>query len=257
MTFMVPASMAFRAAGAAYVPGVERAPSLARGLRLLALLGREGSCTLERLARLGGWPKSSTHRLLHVLADHGAVARDGAGGRWRALVGMVPRGPDDLALCRRWSGSIADAAVATGCPVELYRFAGGTHVMIDRADPPRVQNVVPIARVGYLRPTDEADAVTVTAWAAGVAMPPSIRRVGPHGPEPWPHAERLSAIDTCRRDGMAVDALPNPNHVRRAAIGLRLAGTYVGALAVACAGTPPMQQLRRLAALLRRRNGDG
>ncbi len=243
--------MTFRAAVAAYVPGVERAPSLARGLRLLAILGREGSCTLERLARLGGWPKSSTHRLLHVLADHGAVARDGSGGRWRALVGLVPRGPEDLALCRRWSALAVEIARDTGCPAELYRFAGGTHVMVDRADPPgaaAAAAAAPIARVGFLRPVGEADAVTVTAWASGIAMPRSICRVGPQGPEPWPRAERLLAIAACRRDGVAVDALDNPNRVRRAAIPLSLGGTYVGALAVACIGEPPVDRLQRIAA---------
>lgn len=56
--------------------------ALDRGLRLLAMLARDGAATLTELALRIGMPPSSAHRLLVTMQKHGIVAFDEATQTW-------------------------------------------------------------------------------------------------------------------------------------------------------------------------------
>lgn len=65
------------------------APALGRGIAILRHLEREGSCSLEQLARHFRWPKASLLRLTESLRQAGVVVRDPLSKRYRALVQLV------------------------------------------------------------------------------------------------------------------------------------------------------------------------
>lgn len=230
------------------------APAVGRAVALLRCLAA-GPGTLDALARTHGWPKPSLLRLLRSLDRAGLVSRDPATKRWQALMHLVScQGPEYL-LRARIAGALPGLAEDLGHTVELYRYAGGTMDLIERAESP-AGGVAVRARIGFQRTFDEAEAVTLIA--AAYAQAPSRRRWR------WTHRagrpERLvldgrafaALVEQVRARAAAWDAERNEWSVRRCAVPVHDGqGALLGALAVALAGatgSDPSIEQRLLAA---------
>jgi DNA-binding IclR family transcriptional regulator len=158
-----------------------------------------GPGSLDELTRTHGWPKPSLLRLLRSLERAGLVHRDQATRRWQALMRLVSCQGAELLLRARVAGSLPALAEAIGHTVELYRFAGTTMDLIERAES-QTGGVAVRARIGFQRTFDEAEAVTLIA--AAYAQAPSPRRrwrwtqraTGPERLPPWSlrHVRRAS-----------------------------------------------------------------
>ena len=230
------------------------APAVGRAVALLRSLAG-GPGTLDGLARTHGGPKPSLLRLLRSLARAGLVSRDPATRSWQALMRLVScQGPEHQ-LRARIAGALPGLAEALGHTVELYRYAGGTMDLIERAES-AAGGVAVRARIGFQRTFDEAEAVTLIA--AAHARAPSRRRWR------WTHRAagpaRLALdgrafaalVERVRVHGAAWDVERNEWSVRRCAVPVRDGqGALLGALAVALAGetaSDPSIEERLLAA---------
>ncbi len=215
------------------------APAAGRAVALLRSLA-DGPSTLDALARVHGWPKPSLLRLLRSLDRAGLVSRDPATRRWQALMRLVSCQGSECLLRARIAGALPGLADALGHTVELYRYAGDTMDLIERAES-QAGGVAVRARIGFQRTFDEAEAVTLIA--AAYAQAPSRRRwrwtQRAAGPERLALDGRAFAalVDAARTRGAAWDAERNEWSVRRCAVAiLDGQGALLGALAVALAG---------------------
>jgi DNA-binding IclR family transcriptional regulator len=216
------------------------APAVGRAVALLRSL-EAGPGSLDELTRTHGWPKPSLLRLLRSLERAGLVHRDQATRRWQALMRLVSCQGAELLLRARVAGSLPALAEAIGHTVELYRFAGTTMDLIERAES-QTGGVAVRARIGFQRTFDEAEAVTLIA--AAYAQAPSPRRrwrwtQRATGPERLLLDGRAFAalVAAARAQGVAWDAERNEWSVRRCAVPIRDGhGVLQGALAVALTG---------------------
>lgn len=233
------------------------APALARGLELLKCLNLRGTQSLEDLARQTSLPKSSILRLLDTLAQAGAVTRDPAGKRYRALMALLPLGAAGPAFDARVDDALRRLAEQTGATAEWYVPGEQGMVLIRQAEPP--DSVVRIrARVGFVRPwVEELDAVAVLAQACFAPAPAKNGR-GFNGFERDGVRSELPPKAVLARIRAAADALwaadphLNANGVRRQAAVVRRGGHPAGVLALAehaalGAGAPRRDALRRAA----------
>lgn len=230
-----------------YMGQTDPVPGLGRGLAILDHLGREGACSLERIARDLKLPKSSTSRLLESLGLVGCVVRDPVSKRYRAVRVLVslPAPGTDL---RQVAGPEAAAlATATAASVEVYAWTGGNLVMVDRADPEE-GTVVVWARVGWVRPSEELDSLNRIACAHGgqACTPKWIlvdgeRRVLDAG-------EVAAAVDRARGEEVVRDPGPNGRGVVRVSAPILAGDRLVGVLALAGTVFPDAEAERALAA---------
>ncbi len=208
------------------LPVGDPAPALGRGLTLLATLDREGACSLEQLARVTGWPKSSVARLLKSLVLARTVRRDAVTKRFSAVCRLTPVDAGGGALRRAAGRVMAELAESCGHTVELHAVDAARPdrplIMIDRCEPP--WDDVPvrvIARIGFERDLHEIDALTQVALVWGRP------RIVPHGSGnwAWQHGRRLRLtrrgvlrlIDACEHRGAGVDEDANEHGVCRCA----------------------------------------
>ena len=157
------------------------APALGRGLALLGTLNREGAASLEQLAKWHRWPKSSVARLLRSLDLAGAIQRDPATMRYRAVARLVMLDRSGQDVRRLAQPEMVKLATAVEQTVELHSFdadADRSLVMIDRCEPEGVAVRVQ-ARIGFARQMDEIDALTKTALAFGGVTSSKVGR------SPW------------------------------------------------------------------------
>lgn len=218
------------------------APALTRGLRLLQLLQREGTCSLEQLVRASGFPKSSVARLMTALVGCGAADRDAATLRYRALLHLLPPKVDDQRLMQLATPLLTRVGCATNQAVELHRWAGGVLEMIDRQEPADAV-VQAVARVGWQRSLDELDALTQVVrafadlppaaqmwyWSSGRQYPVSVRRL-------------TQQLTTVRQQHSAMDLGINEHGVRRYAAPVLHQERLVAVIAIAQACTPHAAQ---------------
>ncbi len=215
-------------------------PGLGRGLALLDHLGREGACSLERLAKDLQLPKSSTARILESLSLAGCVVRDAPSKRYSARrVLVAAHAPSDVDLRTHLASTLVDLTAQTGRCVELFAWVDRNLVMIDRADP-EDQEVVVRARIGWVRPLDEVDALVQLVIAHGGLKPPAKGWR-------WAKVERLAVPpETAARlatraagAGIAHDVAANCQGVMRVAAPLLMSGRLVGVLALASPAATP------------------
>lgn len=206
-------------------------------MRLLRTLEREGACSLEHLARLTCWPKSSVARLLRTLEQSDMIFRDDADKRYRCRVRLVPIADAHPTLRQHTQREMAGLCHNCRQTIELYRFDHSALLMIDRCEPEDVPVRV-VARVGFRRAVDEADALTQIALAFGLPekhWPESPLWAWSNGvkqPVPLHRLRELAAA--AREHRVAGDLDINCNGVRRyAAPLLNNAGALLGILAVA------------------------
>lgn len=208
---------------------------------MLRHLNREGACSLDRLARTSGWPKASVLRLMRSLEAADAAARDPVSKRWRSLVRLIAGDTREAVLRRRCGEAVAWLCQAATHTAEVYAVTERGLEMVDRAEPEDVEVVVR-ARIGFVRPWDDVDAVVQLGLAFGGTRPasrtasrPRVDRLG----------ERLALtktalgtmLATVRQGELAVDEHANGNGVRRFAAPLfDAAGGMVGVITVAVAG---------------------
>lgn len=215
------------------------APALTRGLRVLGLLAVDGQSSLEQLARKTGWPKSSVLRYLVALASSGVVAQNPTTKAWTARKILAPAPADLLAECADARQQLPGLAAITGHCAELYRFAEGKLVLIDRAEPEGTPVSVN-ARIGFVRDLGELDATAAVtfAFSADIAPPRRLFR--------WNGGERVTVSATgrdrvladVRRTRQARDHDFNVHGIRRFAAPVFAANRFVGLLAVAQRQTP-------------------
>lgn len=222
-------------------------PGLGRGLAILDHLGREGACSLERIARDLKLPKSSTSRLLESLGLAGCVVRDPVSKRFRAtriLVSLPAPGTD----LRQVAGSEAAAlATVTGASVEVYAWTGGNLVMVDRADPEEGAVVV-WARVGWVRPAEELDSLNRIACAhGGQACSPKWVLVDGER-RTLDEAAVAAAVAEARSQDVVRDPGPNGRGVVRVSAPLRAGDRLVGVIALAGTAFPDAAAEAALAA---------
>jgi len=197
------------------------APALQRGLAVLRHLEREGACSLDQLARGLAIPKASLLRLLETLIADGAVARDAAAKRYRALLRLVPCGDPGDDPGRAVAARLPDLAEATGATAEYHAWDGRRLVLVDRAEPEDAQVAV-VARIGFERDLAELDALTQVCRAYG-----GLRRrrhwvYDAQGARRTLDPEEIRAVDaTTRERGWAADLSANTNGVLRHAAPVR------------------------------------
>lgn len=228
----------------AYMPYMARtkitpdpAPALSRGLGLLRLLEREGACSLEHLARLTGWPKSSVARLLRTLEQCGVIGRDDATKRYHCRCHLVAVANANPGLRQRMLREMAELCRQVQQTVELYRFDGDALTMIDRCEPEDVPVRV-VARVGNRRDLSEGDSLTQIALAFGLSAAKWPKRplwAWSEGKKVKLSSQRLRALAVAaKKDRFAGDLDINTNGVRRYAAPLLGArGDLLGVLAIA------------------------
>ncbi len=206
-----PAGMPRRSANA---DPADPAPALSRGIALLERLASDGPQVLERLAASAGLPKSSTLRLLSALERLGLVARDPATRRFHARA-VLTRGQGDAAETAHQRTVLAGLARAAGHAAELWELRSDSLVLTDRADPEDASTAVR-ARIGFVRPLVEADAVALIAFAcAGATLPRRHTQSQKRSIVPLGRALVNQQIQACRTAGCAADAGLNAYGVRR------------------------------------------
>lgn len=191
------------------------APALARGVRLIEQLARDGQAPLELLAGRNGWPKSSVLRCLQTLEDLGVVERDADTRHWiarRRLAPVLPEASSRLDAARHRLPALAEAA---GHCAELYRASPEGLELVDRADP--VDSEIRVhARVGFRRDLRELDATSAVYFAFTGAKPPRAMWAWKHGRKRKVSApERDRRLQQVRETGLAADSEFNENGVRR------------------------------------------
>lgn len=215
-------------------------PGLGRGLAILAHLGREGACSLERIAADLELPKSSASRLLESLTLAGCVVRDPLSKRFRARQRLVEtEATGEIDLRAQLADALVGLAAGTGRSAELFAWTDRRLVMIDRADP-EDREVVVRARVGWVRPLDEIDSLVQVAIAHG-GLKPSAKGWR------WDGRERVAvpaetAARLARRvaaAGLAHDTGPNSQGVVRVAVPLLADDRLVGILSLASPAATP------------------
>ncbi|MEX1015776.1 MAG: helix-turn-helix domain-containing protein [Phycisphaeraceae bacterium] len=230
-------------------PEADPAPALGRGLALLRRLESDGPLSLERLAAVTGWPKSSVARLLRSLELAGIVAREPATRRYRPLVRLVDAAPAGDRLAAAWAEHAGPLAERLGQTLEWYRFDGQGLVMIDRREPETA--VVSVrARIGFRRTLDEFDALTQTALAFGLPQRQWPRRAmwaWINGTRcPVSRAKVRDHVRDVQRHGTAVDLGVNEHSVRRYALAVCDPDrALTGVIAVAQVCSPNEAQPRR------------
>jgi DNA-binding IclR family transcriptional regulator len=194
------------------------APALGRGLTLLGALDREGACSLEQLARMHRWPKSSVARLLRSLELAGVVHRDPATMRYHATTRFVRLHglTEDVRRCAQ--ADMVSLASAVEHTVELHGFndrdSDRPLVMIDRCEPEGVAVRVH-ARIGFARQLDEIDALTQVVLAFGgegvraAAHRPWVWRQGRRAWLTAPAVQRLAHKARLARAAMDEDVNSN------------------------------------------------
>jgi len=197
------------------------APALTRGLALLRCLERDGAQSLQRLADVSGWPKTSVHRLLQSLSASGFVVREPDNGWYRATVRLAPLAPVQQQLRDLAAPLMRDLASTLEHTIELHAFASGRLSMIDRCEPEDAVVAVR-ARVGFEREFDELDALTqaVLAWGIFKVDWPTVRTwVWNDGKrKPISQTKRAQVIAKVRQRGAAIDLAINPHGVSRIAV---------------------------------------
>lgn len=215
------------------------APALSCGIRLLRRLAASDCANLESLARLEGWPKSSTLRYLQAMELSGVVRQDPNTKLWHVLERLVPctGWNDPLAV---WRSRLPEVAEAVRHCTELYAVEGDRAILIDRADP-ILEGLQIMARIGFLRDLSELDATCQVYLAfAGRAAGLDI------GHWVWHEGKRMElsreARDTrlieVRASGQARDVDFNENGICRYALPVFEQGQLVGIFAVAQRLTP-------------------
>jgi DNA-binding IclR family transcriptional regulator len=212
------------------------APALTRGLRLVAILSSEGACSLDRLAKITGWPKASISRLLQALINAGVAERETSTKRYRTLLRFIPGDSRAQRLREKCRNHVTWLATCAKQPVEVYALSAEGMTMVDRAAPELAPLPV-VARLGHTRPRLELDAVNQIAIACAqdgnipalnyyasadhkkcVLTPDAVQRI----------------IQTVRKRGIAADIGVNRNHVRRFAAPLmNQAGQCIGTIVIA------------------------
>jgi DNA-binding IclR family transcriptional regulator len=225
------------------------APALGRGIAILRHLEREGSCSLEQLARHFRWPKASLLRLTESLARAGVVVRDPLNKRYRSLVQLVETDSASQQLRARAAAAVAWLVEQSRQTVEVYIHRGDRMVMVERGEP-FGQPVTVRARVGFVRTFEEAEAVTLVAAAFSDAPCATMRWAWMEGGQlkrqldPVEFSNQVAAV---RAAGVAWDRGPNCNGVRRLAVPLTDEhGLLAGALAIALVGPGPAADLGQL-----------
>jgi DNA-binding IclR family transcriptional regulator len=212
------------------------APALTRGLRLVAILSSEGACSLDRLAKISGWPKASILRLLRALINAGVAEREVSTKRYRALLRFIPGDSREQCLRQKCRNHVTWLATCAKQPVEVYAYSTIGMTMVDRAAPEHASLPV-LARLGHTRPRLELDAVNQIACACT-----GDKRVPPGNYHAYAEQKKIiltpeaveRIIATVTQRGVASDVGVNRNHVRRFAAPLRNQhGDCIGALAIA------------------------
>lgn len=213
------------------------APALTRGLAILRLLSVNGPSLLEHLAQAGGWPKSSTLRVLTALERCGAAGRDPLTRRWHAQVQLTRA--EETPGRIRLRNQLVDLAQASGCAAEAWEIRGDRLVLVERAGPDAGEALVR-ARIGFARDWREAEAVVLTVMAAGHIPPPRIRQFQHRGGKAQAVTRSVLAgqLHAARTAGCWADADHNDFGVRRFAAPWRQAdGRLLGAIAIAQGGS--------------------
>jgi len=212
------------------------APALTRGLRLVTILSSEGACSLDRLAKITGWPKASVLRLLRALINAGVAEREVSTKRYRALLRFIPGDTREQRLRQKCHNHVTWLATCAKQPVEVYAYNTTGMTMVDRAAPEHTTLPV-IARLGHTRPRLELDAVNQIAFACigDKPMPPGNYHAYAEQKKIVLTPEAVDRIiATVAQRGVASDVGVNRNHVRRFAAPLRNQhGDCIGALAIA------------------------
>lgn len=220
------------------------APALSRGLQLLALLNREGLCSLERLSRGTGWPKSSVVRLLASLDQAGAIRRDPASKRYQAIMRLVPLVPEQDLLRSISAPHLLRMASSLGHTIELHAYHERGLTMVDRCEPEDCE-VRLRARIGWNRDLAEFDALTqvVVAFDSRQAKRPTWYWNQHAKRQSLKRAELEQTTQKILRRHLARDLGINDNGVRRyAAPVLGSERQLRGVLVVAQVCTPGTQR---------------
>ena len=235
---------------------VDPSPALTRGLQLLALLNCEGLCSLERLSRHTGWPKSSVVRLLTSLVNGGAVRRDPVSKRYHAIMRLVPLISEQELTRSLGTSAIFKLCASVDHTVELHTYDGQRLTMVDRCEPDN-KEVKVRARIGWNHDASEFNALTQIVLASNSP--------GRHPPSLWYWDQRairrkikpamaISTLQKVREERLGVDLGINDNSVRRYAAPILDSGQrLVAVLAVAQVCTPgdqrPVSSVRQAVAL--------
>ena len=240
------------------------APALSRGIAVLTQLNADGACSLERLAKTSGWPKSSVARILKSLERLGLVKRDPVSRHYGAVCRLVRNNAHEGGLRSVAIRVMVPVAREARQTVELYafdqsRFATSL-VMIDRCEPEDSVTHVR-ARIGDHRNLAELDALARLVRAfAGVKAP-----AGGHWvwcgdvKRPLPASAAAALIREAKANRMALDTGINPHGVFRYAVPLvESTGRLLGALAIAqlCTLNDKAPPDENLAALIKRAGSE-
>lgn len=195
------------------------APALTRGLEILATLARDGASTLESIARVTGFPKTSVLRLLTALCDCGAVERDAYTKRYSAGVLLQRREGTGLSRIQRVREVMAGLSQQFGHTCELYRIMNVGLTMIDRAQPEEM-TVTAMARIGHHRDLHEIESLCMICrtWGSDQITFPKTKlwQWDEHCNEkPITLAAVNQLIKQTRKRQYAVDVSINPHSVRR------------------------------------------
>lgn len=193
------------------------APALRRGLGLLRRLAADGPSSLEDLVRRSGWPKTSCLRLLAALEEEECVRRDPVSKRYAAACRLQPIVDEDP--LRRRDAVLEQLAQDTGSTAEWWQLEHDLGIVLrDRREPVSVEAQV-MARIGFIRPIHELEAVTRAALAA-------FPRRWPRKAWAWRDGQQ-TALDVAvirallgevAAGAVACDEQPNSNGVRRYAL---------------------------------------
>ncbi len=212
------------------------APALTRGLRLVAILSSEGACSLDRLAKITGWPKASILRLLQALINAGVAERETSTKRYRTLLKFIPGDSRAQRMREKCRNHVTWLATCAKQPVEVYAHTTGGMTMIDRAAPEQAPLPI-VARLGHTRPRFELDAVNQIYLAL------IIKDMNPTGSYHAYFREKKSTVpahtvteilEQVAKRGVSIDLEVNRNHVRRFAAPIyNKSSTCIGALCIA------------------------
>lgn len=197
-------------------PRIDPAPALTRGLRLLGILDREGSLTLDQLYAATRWPKSSILRLLESLEAVGAVQRESSGKRYRAIMRLVLGSSMQDHFYSSCLPHITRLSSEVRQTVEFYLYENGRLTMKDRYVPEEAEVQVR-ARIGWSQKSGEWDALNqlVLAFDPKANVRPAFYW-NSKGEKTSVTARKVSAmVKEVRKEGLAVDPGVNRNSVQR------------------------------------------
>jgi DNA-binding IclR family transcriptional regulator len=220
-----------------YVMTETSAPALVRGIEILRLLDGKEAISLEDIAALTGFPKSSLTRLLGALEALDLLARDSRTKKYLAVARLVRITETDQAFGERLRDALSALANATGHAAEFYLPGETGMVMTARAEPARGEVGVR-ARVGYVRGwVGELESAAILGNAF-------FREAGDYAREGfWKYngsekqfigkEEVSDQLEKAKKRGWCEDLTANPYGVKRTGAVVLSQGKPVGALVVA------------------------